>query len=84
MTQFKEKPRVSVDFQNCDVLGRVRLNTVGTLQDLNNLGVVLQEGLEVHLYCMELEGDGTVTYSKEETLWVARVDWDQIHQRSAS
>jgi len=30
------------------------------------------------LSSLELEADGTVTYSKEEGLWVAIVDWDKI------
>lgn len=83
MTEPNEKPRVSVDFQNSDRLGRVRLNTVGTLRDLSTLGIVLREGLKVSLYCMELEGEGTVTYSTEEHLWVAAVNWDGVRERKS-
>jgi hypothetical protein len=81
MKEPMEKPRVSIDFQNSDQKGRVRLNTVGTIQDLSRLGIVLREGLEIVLYCLELEADGRVTYSEEESLWVAEVDWKKIRDR---
>jgi hypothetical protein len=84
MTDLNEKPRISVDFQNSDRLGRVRLNTVGTLRDLSTLGIVLREGLEINLYCMELEGEGTVTYSSEENLWVATVNWNGVRERKST
>jgi hypothetical protein len=76
-----EKPRVFADFQNSDPQGRVRLNAVGTLEDLSRLGLVLQEGVEIVLYCSELETEGVVAYSSEEELWVAKVDWEKIRDR---
>jgi len=81
MTKPTEKPRVSVDFQNSDRSGRVRLNTIGTLRDLSESGIVLREGLELLLYCLELEAEGTVTFSMEENLWVAELDWDKVRDR---
>jgi hypothetical protein len=78
-----DKPSLWVDFQNSDTLGRVRLNTVGTLHDLKKLGIELQEGLAVRLYCLELEGDGIVIYSKEEGIWVAVVNWDHLKERES-
>jgi hypothetical protein len=81
MTGSTDKPRVSVDFQNNDSEGRVRLNTVGTLQDLNRQGIILREGLKLLLYCLELETEGIVTYSAVEKLWVAKVDLDKIRDR---
>jgi hypothetical protein len=80
MTERKEIPRVFVDFHNSDRHGRVRLNTVGTLEDLNRLGIVLREGTEVVLYCHETEADAFVTYSAEEGLWVATIDWKKIRE----
>ena len=78
MTEAKQKPRVWVDFQNSDTQGRVRLSTVGTTDELKRLGIVLREGLEVVLYCLELEADGIVHYSAEEERWVAKLDWDKV------
>lgn len=78
MTEHTQLPRVFVDFNNCDRMGRVRLNTVGTVQDLNRLGIVLREGAEMVLRSFELEAEGTVTYSSEEGVWVAAIDWDHI------
>jgi hypothetical protein len=78
MTEQAGLPRVFVDFQNSDRQGRVRLNSVGTIQDLNRLGITLREGTEMLLHCLELEFEGTATYSAEEGLWVAKVDSDNI------
>jgi hypothetical protein len=78
MTEQIKLPRVFVDFLNSDRQGRVRLNTVGTAQDLNRLGVVLREGMEVLLYSYEVETEGFVTYSTEEKLWVAKFDSNAI------
>jgi hypothetical protein len=74
MTEHAQLPRVFVDFNNSDRLGRVRLNTVGTVQDLNRLGIVLREGAAMILRSFELEAEGTVTYSSEEGMWVAAVN----------
>jgi hypothetical protein len=81
MTEKTQLPRVFVDFQNSDRQGRVRLNAVGTLQDLNRLGITLQEGTEMLLYCLELETEGTATYSAAEGLWVAMVNSDNVRER---
>ena len=74
----EQLPRVFVDFNNADRQGRVRLNCVGTVNDLNRLGIVLREGTEMLLACVELEVEGIATYSAEEGLWVAKVDRERI------
>ncbi|MGA8538686.1 MAG: hypothetical protein WB566_04265 [Terriglobales bacterium] len=84
MIDHKELPKVFVDFNNSDRQGRVRLNCVGTVKDLNRLGIVLSEGTEMLLACVELEIEGIATYSKEERIWVARVDWDRIRSLPGS
>ena len=43
---------------------------VGTIENLNNLGLVLRSGLDATFYCFEREQDGEVAYSEEEHLWV--------------
>ncbi len=80
MTEHVQLPKVFVDFNNSDRLGRVRLNTVGTVQDLSQLGIVLSEGAAIILRSFELEAEGTVTYSSEEGVWVAKIDWDEIQE----
>jgi hypothetical protein len=70
MTHQTEKPRVWVDFNNSDAQGRVRLNTVGTIESLNSLELVLRSGLGATFYCFEREQDGEVVFSEEEHLWV--------------
>ena len=84
MIRPNEKPRLWVDFQNTDRHGSVRLNCVGTTEELNRLGLVLREGLELVLYCLELEADGVAHYSQEEGLWTAKVNWDEVRDRSAN
>ena len=80
MIEQAQLPRVFVDFNNSDRQGRIRLNTVGTLQDLNRLGIILREGTEMILCSLELETEGTATYSGEEGLWVAIIDWKHIQE----
>lgn len=82
-----QQPKVYADFQNADPAGRVRLNCVGTVEDLARHQIVLREGLKLILYADdadsagrpgELVGDGTVTYSDDEHCWVATLDWSAI------
>jgi hypothetical protein len=74
------KPVIYADFHNADSGGRLRLNCIGTTQDLARLGVRLQEGLEVTLHDKDVQAEGKVQYSDEERIWVARVDWRAIRQ----
>jgi hypothetical protein len=67
--------RIYVDFQNLDLIGRARLNLIGSIQDLNRQGVVLKPGIAVQLYGDEFELPGIVELSEEEHIWVARFDW---------
>ncbi len=72
--------RVFADFHNADPKGRVRLNCVGTIADLKRHGIMLQEGQSLIIYSEELEVDGVVHYSEEETLWTAMIDWNAIRE----
>jgi hypothetical protein len=80
---MKKKPVILADFQNADSIGRLRLNCAGTIQDLGAQGITLREGLQVELYDEELAADGVVSYSQEERIWVAAVDWKAIRQHQA-
>ncbi len=74
------KPRVFADFHNADAQGRLRLNCIGTVEDLARQQISLQDGQPLVLYSEDLEVDGMVRYSKEENLWVAVIDWDAIRE----
>ena len=67
---------VYVDYNNTDVKGRVRLNTTGSIEDLNSQGISLHDGLCITLTDTEIDCEGIVRYSGGE--WVAEVDWDVI------
>jgi hypothetical protein len=81
-------PRIYVDFQNADRQGRVRLTCNGTVRDLADQGVQLQEGQVLALYddCdadddgtpVEMRTNGTASYSPQEQCWVAIIDWHAI------
>ncbi|WOL31441.1 hypothetical protein [Microcoleus phage My-WqHQDG] len=71
-------PRVSVDFNNADEQGRVYLTCVGTLQDLNQQGIQLVDGLVLLLYQEDLIAEATTKYDDEQRVWVAVVDWDHM------
>ena len=72
--------RIYADFHNADEQGRLRLNCVGTIEDLARYRVELRDGEKLVLYSEELEVDGVVQYSNVERLWVAVVDWQQIRE----
>ena len=74
--------RLFVDFQNSDVQGRVRLNTVGSLRDPAVSKLEIGTALELHDGEMELEG--VAAYSSEERIWVAVVDWQKFRPTAAT
>jgi hypothetical protein len=85
------KPKVYVDFHNADSHGRLRLNCVGTVEDLSQQQIELREGLLLTLYSddvddegqlNELLAEGAVSFSQEEHCWVAAIDWDAIRHAS--
>jgi hypothetical protein len=73
-------PRVFADFHNADVEGRLRLNCIGTNEDLARHHIELKDGQLLTLYSEDVEVDGTVQYSDMEKMWVAIIDWEQIRQ----
>jgi hypothetical protein len=87
-----EVPQIYADFQNADLLGRVRLNCVGTVHDLSRQQVQLREGLGLLLYSddmVEAEAiirfvvEATAIFSQVEQCWVGMVDWTQIRSEPA-
>jgi hypothetical protein len=73
-----KNPRVFVDFHNADTRGRLRLNCIGTIEDLAQQQIVLHDGVCLTLYSEELEVEGVAEYSTDEHLWVAVIDWRAI------
>lgn len=82
------KPKIYADFHNADTKGRLRLNCIGTVEDLSRQQVELREGLLVSLYSDDVNAqgqldellvDGVAAYSTEERCWVAVIDWAAIH-----
>lgn len=73
-------PKVFVDFHNADGQGRLRLNCIGTIEDLARQQAELENGQQLTLYSEDLEVDGVVQFSEDEKVWVATIDWNQIRQ----
>ena len=73
--------KIFADFHNADPQGRLRLNCIGTIEDLIRQQISLQDGQLLTLYSEDLEVDGVVEYSGAENLWVALIDWDAIRER---
>jgi hypothetical protein len=71
-------PKVFADFHNADTHGRLRLNCIGTVEDLAQQQIVLRSGLPLTFYSEELEVEGVVEYSTDENVWVAVIDWSAI------
>lgn len=78
------RSHIYVDFMNADSQGRVRMNCVGTTEDLEKLGLRLEDGLRVIVHDDELEADGEVQFSADEKLWVARIDWNALRPLAAT
>src|SRR5438045_1200268 len=85
------KPRIYADFHNADSRGRIRLNCVGTIEDLTQQRVELYEGMVLTLYSDDLDDKGhldglvvagAVSFSDDENCWVAAIDWDAIRHAS--
>ncbi|MBD2293209.1 hypothetical protein H6G06_06845 [Anabaena sphaerica FACHB-251] len=72
--------RVFADFNNADENGRLRLNCIGTIEDLARQKIELQDGQTLIFYGEDLEIEGILKYSPEENIWVAVIDWDNIRQ----
>ncbi len=76
-----ERIRIYADFNSCDEQGRVMLNTVGSLRDLEKYKAALREGAPVVLYVPgEFEVSGTITF---EDIWKGVPDWSTILYESA-
>ena len=75
------KPRVFADFHNADAQGRLRLNCIGTVEDLARQQITLQERQSLTLYSEDLEVEAQVEYSTEENVWVALIDWIAIRRQ---
>lgn len=56
----------------------MRLNCIGTIEDLSGQRIELHNGQLLTLYSEDLEVDGIVQYSEEENLWVAAINWNRI------
>ena len=75
------RARVFADFHNADPQGRLRLNCIGTVEDLARQQITLRDGQLLTLYSEDLEADGLVGYSTEENVWVALIDWNAIRRQ---
>ena len=72
---------VYADFQNADRAGRVRLNSTGSLRDLEVLGNELSDGLAVLVESEDLRAHGVLRWSTDEHLWVVEIDWSKVDDR---
>ncbi len=75
-----DRARIFVDFHNADEQGHLRLNCLGTIEDLANYKIKLKNGQGFTFYSENLEVDGIVRYSRTENLWVAVIDRDKIRE----
>lgn len=85
-------PKVYADFHNADAQGRLRLNCVGTIEDLARQAISLRAGMVLTLYSDDLDhngqldellADGIVSFSKDENCWVATIDRAGMRHASA-
>jgi hypothetical protein len=71
--------KIFADFNNTDSKRRIRLNTIGTLNDLRNKGVILKPGLKILLDDDEgIVAPATILFSNDENIWIAEIDWNKL------
>ena len=75
---------VRVDINNADVEGYIRLNCNGTISDVDNLGIVLEDGLSLMAHDGEIEFHGFVRLPGNEAVWRLEVDWRDIFAKHAN
>ena len=90
-TRAAEGSAAQLQGKTANTDGRVRLNCVGTIEDLARQGITLRNGMPLTLYSDDLDAngkldellvDGIVLFSDEEHCWVAAIDWSAIHHAS--
>ena len=69
---------IYADFNNADTAGRLRLNTAGSLRDLERLPAVQVNGQVVTVVSEDLRVEGIMRFSIEEEIWVAEIDWNAV------
>ena len=71
--------KIFADFNNTDSQGRIRLNTHGTIVDIEKQQINMRSGMEVLLDDYdELSISGIIEFSEKENIWVAIIKWDEL------
>ncbi|MGB3006514.1 MAG: hypothetical protein WBC06_08405 [Chitinophagaceae bacterium] len=71
--------KIFADFNNTDSQGRVRLNTLGTIEDIEKQEIYMMIDLEVLLDDYdELSISGIIEFSEKENIWVAVIKRDEL------
>lgn len=85
------RPKIYADFHRLDEDNRILLTTIGTQQDLQRLGIELQDGMALTFYMDDADEagnaddimiDGMAHFSALEKRWVGVVDWNEVYHAS--
>lgn len=76
--------KIYADFNYADPAGRLRLNCAGTKHDLERLKIQFSEGQTFLFGDEDLEVQGKTTFSNEEKIWVAEIDWGRIRDLNST
>jgi hypothetical protein len=71
---------VYADFNNCDAQGRIRLNTAGSIDDMETQNIRLSDGMILAIYSEDLEATG-VARELAEGGWGVELDWEAVRDR---
>jgi hypothetical protein len=78
------KIRLYADFNNRDAKDRVRLNTVGSEEDIAKFLTSLVDGIELILYDDELDVEARLMREDTSGIWLGLPNWSTVKHRSAS
>lgn len=73
-----QPPKISVNFKNIDVQGRIYLNSPSVLGDLYDQGIELVDGLKLVVHDSGWQTEGIVAYSEKDAYYVAVIDWSKL------
>ena len=84
-------PEIYADFNKLDDQNRIRLTTLGSIEDIARQALQLRDGLPLIVTMDDADDDGNsddlmadaiVRYNEKEKCWVAQIEWSSVKNRS--
>lgn len=70
--------KIYADFNSTNEDDKVRLNTVGSIKDIEQYEGLLKNGMKVILYMEEIEVEALLEFNETIEIWLGVPDWSTI------